>query len=308
MSSELFLLGGLENILGKGSKKSGSNYAFHCPFCNHKKKKLEINLETDEAGKNFWECWVCKTRGQTINSLLRQLKVSPEQAHPILAYVKKGEKQYYKVEPTLALPEEFKPLSLASSTSVIANKIKKYLYKRGLTDYDFYRYNIGYCTQGEYSGRVIIPSYDENNQLNFFTSRTFEDAYHKYKNPQASRDIIFFENTINWDLPVILVEGPFDAIAVRRNGIPILGQSPSKNLLRRIVSNKVQEVYVALDKDALKQAISICEQLLSMGKRVYLVDMEDKDPSDMGFEKFTQKIKQAPELTTSGLIKYKLAV
>lgn len=308
MSSELFLLSGLENILGKGTKKSGSNYAFHCPFCNHKKKKLEVNLETDEKGENRFACWVCRTRGQTINSLLRQLKVPSEQAHPILAYVKKGEKQYYKVEPTLTLPEEFKPLATASSTSVIANKIRRYLFKRGLTEYDLYRHNIGYCTEGEYTGRVIIPSYDDNNQLNFFTSRTFEDAYHKYKNPQASRDIIFFENTINWDLPLILVEGPFDAIAVRRNGIPLLGQSPSKNLLRRIVLNKVQEVYVALDKDALKQAISICEQLLCMGKRAYLVDMEDKDPSDMGFERFTQKIKQAPELTTSGLIKYKLAI
>jgi DNA primase len=306
MNSELFLLGGLENILGKGTKKARNNYAFHCPFCNHKKKKLEINLETDESGKNFWECWVCKTRGQTVNSLLRQLKVPAEQAHPILAYVKKGEKQIYKVEKSLSLPEEFQPLYTASKTSVTANKARKYLYRRGLTDIDFCRYNIGFCTTGEYEGRIIIPSYDNNNQLNYFTSRTVDGAYHKYKNPEASRDIIFFENMINWDRPIVIVEGPFDALAVRRNAIPILGQSMSKALIRRILLNDLQDIYVALDKDAKKQAISICEEVLSLGKRAYMVDMEDKDPSEMGFEKFTQKVNTTPELTTAGLIKYKL--
>jgi DNA primase len=306
MSANLFLLGALENILGKGSKKSGSNYAFYCPFCNHKKKKLEINLETDDKGENRFACWVCKTRGQTVNSLLRQLKVPPEQAHPVLAYVKKGERQVYKVEKSLSLPEEFQPLHTASKTSVLANKARRYLYKRGLSEIDFCRYNIGFCTTGEYAGRIVIPSYDNNNQLNYFTSRTLEGAYHKYKNPEASRDIIFFENMINWDRPIVLVEGPFDALAVRRNAVPILGQSMSKALIRRILLNDLQDIYVALDKDAKKQALSICEEVLSLGKRAYMVDMEDKDPSEMGFEKFTQILSTTPELTTAGLIKYKL--
>ena len=74
------------------------------------------------------------------------------------------------------------------------------------------------------------------------------------------------------------------------------------------MSERVKEVYVALDKDALKDAVSICQKLLSMGKKVFMVDMEDKDPSEMGFEKITQKINQARELTTSDLIKYKLAI
>ena len=37
-----FLLASLENILGKGQKRARENYAFHCPFCNHRKPKLEI--------------------------------------------------------------------------------------------------------------------------------------------------------------------------------------------------------------------------------------------------------------------------
>lgn len=302
------LLSGLETILGKSHKKARDNYAFHCPFCNHYKPKLEVQMTTSEKGENPFECWVCHVRGRTIKSLLRQLKVPYDQAHPILSLIRKGESAGYKIEESLELPKEFKPLAQSSLQSVVANKIKKYLLLRGVSEYDIKKYNIGYCMSGEYSGRIIIPSYNALNKLNFFVSRTYEDSYSKYKNPSTSRDIIFFENLINWNLPVVIVEGVFDAFAVKRNAIPILGQTVSSELLKKLSQNNVKDIYVALDKDALKQAIRICQQCLAMGKRVFMVDMEDKDPSEMGFEKITQKINLARELTTSDLIKYKLAV
>jgi hypothetical protein len=302
------LLNSLETVLGRSHKRARDNHAFHCPFCNHHKPKLEVQMVTSEKGENPWECWVCHTRGRTIKSLLRQLRIPPEQANGIVSLVRKGDRADYQFEQILELPKEFKPLAQASSQSIIGNKVKKYLYARGLTDYDFLKYNIGYCTSGEYSGRIIIPSYDSNNKLNFFITRTYENAYSKYKNPSTSRDLIIFENMINWSQPVVIVEGVFDAMAVKRNAIPILGKTMSKNLIKSILSERVKEVYVALDKDALKDAVSICQKLLSMGKKVFMVDMEDKDPSEMGFEKITQKINQARELTTSDLIKYKLAI
>jgi len=206
------------------------------------------------------------------------------------------------------LPEEFQPLFSASNESIIANKIRRYLHKRGITELDILKYNIGYCLSGDYEGRIIVPSYDENNQLNYFVGRSFENSYYKYKNPSASKDIIAFENFINWNLPIVLVEGVFDAIAAKRNAIPILGKSLSNSLLKKIVSNNVKQVYIALDSDALKEAITFCEQFLSMGKSVYLVGMDDKDPSEMGFEEFSQRMKYAPEMNMSLLMKYKLGL
>ena len=50
-----FLLGSIENILGKSHKKARDNHAFHCPFCNHHKPKLEINFHTNEKGENPWD-------------------------------------------------------------------------------------------------------------------------------------------------------------------------------------------------------------------------------------------------------------
>lgn len=302
------LLNSLEGVLGKSGKRARNNYAFHCPFCNHKKPKLEVQLVTNEKGENPWECWVCKTRGKTIRSLLRQLKVPSEIARDVLAYVSKGELVRYHEDDFVKLPEEFQPLFSASNESIIANKIRRYLHKRGITELDILKYNIGYCLSGDYEGRIIIPSYDENNQLNYFVGRSFENSYYKYKNPSASKDIIAFENFINWNLPIVLVEGVFDAIAAKRNAIPILGKSLSNSLLKKIVSNNVKQVYIALDSDALKEAITFCEQFLSMGKSVYLVGMDDKDPSEMGFEEFSQRMKYAPEMNMSLLMKYKLGL
>jgi len=306
MSSQI-LLGFIENILGKSHKRARENYAFTCPKCNHHKPKLEINFHTNEKGENPFECWVCGFKGRTIRSLLKQLQVPAEQAHEILKYIGRGEERQYAPVKAVELPKEFQPIYNASTTSIIANKVRKYLYNRGFTDKDFIKYNIGYCNTGEYAGRIIVPSYNENNQLNFFVARTFEDAYHKYRNPETSKDIIGFENLINWNMPIVLVEGVFDAIAVRRNAVPILGKSLSTALIKKIVSSELEDIYIALDKDAFKKALQYTEQFLNMGKKVYLIDMQDKDPSEMGFEKFTRYVQQAEEMDLGKLLRYKLS-
>jgi len=301
-----FLLGSIENILGKSHKRARENYAFHCPFCNHHKPKLEINMHTNEEGQNPWECWVCQTKGRTIRSLLYQLKTPKDQAHNILKYVPQGQEVEYKGLSIIELPKEYQPLHNASTTSVVANLVRNYLYERGINDNDFIKYGIGYSTTGDYGGRVIIPSYSGSNQLNFFVARSYDGNYFKYKNPEASKNIIFFENLINWNAPIILCEGVFDAMAIRRNAIPLLGKSMSTSLYKKIITSPLKDVYVALDTDARDRALQIAEQLLNQGKRVFMVDLPDKDPSDMGFRTFTTFVQRAKELDLQRLMLHKL--
>ena len=80
-------------------------------------------MATTEEGKNFWECWVCQTKGQTIRSLLRQLKTPRDQAAEVLKYVPRGTTSEYKQLSIIELPKEYQPLYSASSTSVVANLV-----------------------------------------------------------------------------------------------------------------------------------------------------------------------------------------
>ena len=308
LNENILLVGALENVLGKSKRTARGNRSFHCPFCHHRKPKLEIKVTDQEDGSNPWQCWVCGTKGRTIASLLKHLHLTKTEAYEILQYVRKGEKQEEEVQKALMLPDEFEPLELAPKTSVYANRIKKYLYGRGLTDIDFIRYGIGYCMSGQYEGHIIIPSYGENNILNYFVARNINpNAYRSYTNPEAKKDdIICFENLINWNEPVILCEGVFDAMAIRRNAIPLLGQNISSALMKKLITSSCPDIYICLDRDAQVRALKHCETFLNMGKRVFFVVPPKKDSSETGFTTMTKVFQEAKDLTFSSLMEYKL--
>ena len=300
----------VNSVLGSGKPTARNNYAYHCPFCNHHKPKLEVNLTENREGKNPWHCWACDVRGTTIYSLFKQLKSSADKFTELKSLVKTSKSiRDTKVVNTIALPNEFIRLNNVSSSDIIARHALAYLKKRNISKYDILKYNIGYCKDGLYANMIIIPTYDADGRLNYFTARSFEkEPYVKYRNPSVSRDIISNEHLINWNVPIILCEGLFDAIAIKRNAIPLLGKNIQKSLMKKIVTSLVDKIYIALDKDAIKQALRFCENLMAEGKEVYLVDMQDKDPSEMGFKNFTKLIQKTPPLTYSSLMEYKLAI
>ena len=296
------------SVLGTGKQTARGNYAYHCPFCNHHKPKLEINMTENQKGENPWHCWVCDKRGKKLIQVFKQVKISPEVLLELKSIIKveTADKEFVVTE-KLNLPKEFKPLTNIQQSNITGRHALAYIKSRNISEEDILKYNIGYCESGPYKNMIIIPSYDENGILNYFTGRSFEkDPKIKYKNPSVSRDIIPFELFINWDLPFILCEGPFDAIAIKRNVIPLLGKNIQSKLMRKIVMSSVDKIYIALDKDAQKQALSFCERLMNEGKEVYLVDMQDKDPSEMGFKNFINTISETYPLTFSGLLEKKL--
>jgi hypothetical protein len=121
-----------------------------------------------------------------------------------------------------------------------------------------------------------------------------------------SKDMVPFELFINWSSPLVLCEGMFDALAIKRNAIPLLGKHIQRELMKKIVTSQVEKIYIALDKDAQKDAVKFCEQLMNEGKEVYLVDLEEKDPSEMGFEAVTNLIQNTHPLSQYDLMAKKL--
>ena len=300
----------VNSVLGSGKATARNNYAYHCPFCHHHKPKMEVNLTENKEGRNPWHCWACDVKGTTIYSLFKQLKVEVNKFTELKSLVKtsKSIKQTQVVN-SVSLPKEFISLIDNNSNEIKTRHALAYLKSRNINQHDILKYDIGYCESGLYANMIIIPTYDADGRLNYFTARSFEkDPYIKYRNPSASRDVIPNEHLINWKVPIIICEGLFDAIAIKRNAIPLLGKNIQSNLMKRIVTSVVDKIYIALDKDAVKQALRFCENLMAEGKEVYLVDMQDKDPSEMGFTNFTKLIQTTQPLTYSGLLERKLAL
>jgi DNA primase len=299
----------VDRVLGKGKATARDNRAYNCPFCNHHKPKLEVSFKQQEKGENPWNCWVCGKKGRSLLTLFNKIQASERDKQELIGFIKAngGRVSTSTKEEIISLPKEFRELTTITKKDIIGRHALRYLKDRGLSKEDILKYGIGYCETGPYAKMIIIPSYTATGILNYFIARNFDaNSPVKYKNPSASKDIVGFEMFINWNLPVILCEGVFDAIAVKRNVIPLFGKFIPKNLMKKIVSSQVEKVYIALDKDAQKQALEHCKQLLDLGKEVYLLDMEDKDPSEMGFTKFTTLIQNAIPMTYRDLLTTKI--
>lgn len=311
------LLNLLERVLGKSSKGNYGNYQFVCPFHTSNppgKKKLEINLETQS-----WNCWVCgnseKSKGKTIKSLFKKIGLNEEYFNE-LKFVLPNHKNSKNLEENyshIILPKEFIPLKIDFNNSskslenIYQNQALTYLQSRGITQQDILKYNIGICLSGKYENRVIVPSYDEHGKLNYFIARDFTNSQSNYKNPPIKNiDIIGMELYINWDLPIVLVEGIFDFLTLKRNCIPLFGKNISDALMKKIVTSKVKKIYLALDKDAQKDILKYCEELIQMGKEIYWVELDGKDISDIGFKHFLEILENVQPVTFQDLIMKKL--
>jgi len=298
----------LNDVLGPGTSMKNDEQAHYCPFCHHHKKKLQINLKTQ-----YWHCWVCDAKGRKIQRLLKRLHVDSRKLKKLyeiygddyIVYSKDTEDE--KIE--LRLPNEFKSLLKEPKGKInpIYKKSIQYAKDRKISNEDIIKYNIGYCDGGMYSGRIIIPSYDSDNRLNYFIARSvFIDEKFKYKNPPVSKNVIMFENQINWNEPITLVEGVFDAIAVKRNAIPILGKFVPRKLNDAIFSNGVKNLNILLDEDAQNQALHYTMQYTNQGIQTKNIKPTDKDASDMGFTEVNNKLKESKKTGFGDVISQKL--
>ena len=300
----------VDSVLGKGQATSKGNYAFKCPFCAHHKNKLEVSLRTTAKKENFWHCWVCDTKGKSIRTLFKQAKATPDRFQDLNLLIQPSNIEDIISNEVLALPAEYIALNGIYSDKVAQIEAKhalRFLTKRNVTKDDILKYNIGFCKEGSYVGRIIIPSYDANGILNYFVARAYKESDRKYKNPPvASKEVIGLELYINWDAPIILCEGMFDAITIKRNVIPLLGKVLHNKLMEKLVKSSVDRIYIALDNDAKKDALKHAEKLMSYGKEVYMVELEGKDANEIGFESFLNTLEHTEPLTFQSLLEKKL--
>lgn len=305
----------VDKILGSSDKHSGE-YLYFCPKCNHKKKKLSINFEKDK-----FQCWVCEYAGKSIYNLIRRFgayedikeycsysdTVSLSSVYNLFFSKDQEEK---RVVTTCSLPDEYE--FILYSKTKLADKAINYLINRGLNESDFYKWKIGICESGNYACRIIFPSFNSIGNCNFFVARGFlEDTKYTYLYSKVEKTkVIFNEINIDWDNPIYITEGLFDAMKFGKNAIPLLGKTIpvddngySKLLEKLIVYQP--KIYLCLDSDLVKgsivnRSISVANQLMSYSiSNVEIIDPSPyKDFGDIPKEKISQFISHKTNVTS----------
>ena len=286
----------LHETLGYFTDK-GNELLFTCPECGHHKRKFSVNLD-----KNAYKCWVCDYRGRNIRRIVRRFGTYTQlQAWDSITNrsdLERFAELFVDTEPgegpqKLELPQEF--------VSLCHNKIPatgmyalRYLKSRGVTDEDIVRWKVGYCFSGEYRNRIVFPSFDSDGDINYFVARSYNGDSYKYKNPKASKNIVFNHLYIDWNKDLTIVEGIFDAV-IAGNSVPILGSTlrADSELIREIVKNDTP-VFVALDPDAAEKERRIIKTLLKYDVELYKIDVSGyEDVGSMPKAVFEQRKKAA---------------
>jgi len=297
------------NILDKALKSKGQNlkkvneYMWWSPFVQHHKPKLQVNIQT---GK--WHCWVSNQGGHNLFQLLKQVgadrtlfkELSDAVGTTYYSSDKKDDKQV-----VLNLPKEAKPL-WNGGDSVQKLHALKFVMERGLDMSDIIRYNLHYCLNGLYQNRIIIPSYDSDGKLNYFVGRDFYKGGMKYKNPPVQKDIIGFDLYVDWNQPIILCEGVFDAMAIKNNSIPLFGKTILPKLARKIVEKQVSHIIISLDDDAFASSVKMIDEFLKNGIRVSFVKLKGSDPSELGYHKMVSQLSSSVNVDFKELMRMKI--
>jgi DNA primase len=297
----------LEDIFGE--YKNHNDYrcqvSFDCPVCSYEIKGLDQgdgkgNLEINYK-YGVYKCWVCAETHDTHGSIYKLIKKygNPKQLKKfLLLKPEENEDSRNRVYKTVKLPKEFvafKDASFGMKLTPTYKQAYNYIKSRNITDLMLQIYNIGYCASGVYENRIIIPSYDENKHLNYFIARSFlTKTKMKYKNPEAQKEIIIFnEHLIDWDKTIYIVEGAFDSIFIP-NAIPMLGKFMSDHLFMTLYE-KAKKIIIVLDPDAWNDAERLYHKI-NCGKlmgKVWIVKLEgNKDIADLQGKINEKDIKQ----------------
>lgn len=280
--------------------KDGLNIAIECPFCNKKNGKTKLVIRVDNP---VYHCWVCDKKGKDVAYLFSKFfRNYSEEAKSLFknkkVFIDEAESEVIE----LNLPKDFELIPLIQkgfNPDKLA--VKKYASSRGASEHKQWMLKIGASNADNFNRSLIIPSFDIDGKLNFYTCRKIDAMTNngrKYVNAEVPKsEIIFNEYLIDWNRPLTLVEGPLDLLKTNDNATCLLGSHLGENfkLFQHIVKYKT-DVYLALDYDAYWKAQDIARLLSSYDINVWIVKADkEKDVGDMSEEEFLKRLDSASE-------------
>jgi hypothetical protein len=268
------LLNRLKKLFPNGKQSSGSWYNITCPFCQEAGfgedtgKHLGLNYKL-----GYTNCWRCKKRIKLTWFLeSRGYRLNEDEL------VFESSSTINQINPEILFPENYVSLfSLIGSDSYAHTKALDYAELRlGLPL--AIKLSVGFCETGKYANRIIVPMFDSNDNIIYFIARSvFKYSKPKILNPPGQRRSILFNwNTAKNFSEIYLMEGVFGAVVAYPYGVATLGKEITEEQILLILKSKVKIINVVLDGNAIPDAYSVAERILSYTNQVRVRVLELK--------------------------------
>jgi hypothetical protein len=284
-------IGLVSSRLQKFKRVKTDLYNFRCPICGDSQKnknKTRGYLYPVKNNTNF-KCHNCGA-SLSFNNFLKELDPVLHKQYTLEKFKEGHTGRGFVVEaPKLEFkkPVFKKSLNLPKASS---NPVaKEYLEKRKLNPEKFYfadkfkewtnSQKQTFDTIGRDECRIIIPMYDEDNNLIGFQGRSLVPNSVKYITVMLQEDApkIYGLNTIDQNLPVYVVEGPFDSTFVD-NSVALCG---SDGDVRCLKGSSV--VFVYDNEPRNREIVNRISKCISRGESVVIwpSGIVEKDINDM---------------------------
>jgi predicted RNA-binding Zn-ribbon protein involved in translation (DUF1610 family) len=284
-------IGLVSSRLQKFKRVKADLYNFRCPICGdstRNKNKARGYIYAVKNNTNF-KCHNCGA-SLSFNNFLKELDLTLHKQYTLEKF-KEGHtgRNFVVEEPKFDFkkPVFKKSLDLPkASTNPIA---KEYLEKRKLDPEKFYFANKfkewtnsqkqTFDTIGRDESRIVIPMYDKDNNLIGFQGRALGSNFVKYITVMLDEEApkIYGLNEVNGELPIYVVEGPFDSTFVN-NSVALCG---SDGDVRCLEGNSI--VFVYDNEPRNREIVNRISKCISRGESVVIwpSGIIEKDINDM---------------------------
>jgi len=252
-----------------------------CPFCGEDNKHCGIHYEQG----NYFHCWVCNETGDVIKLIMEIESASFSVVKRRLEEYQDGE--YFKQRPkkqrryTRVLPEEFLPIQKNNEPLLV----RRYFERRGFALSLCQEYGLGWCDQGEYPLRLIVPVHFCGMLVSFQAVDLTGQARVKYidcpedRAEMPNKHCLYGIDDIGDQ--IILVEGVTDKWRIGRDGVALFTKNWTHKQIELLYSvAKGRRVKVLLDLDAVRDGERLSSMLKANFSDVMFIELEEGDPED----------------------------
>lgn len=280
--SKYDVVGTLKAVGIKHHIKAGMDIWMSCPHPQHEESKPSCHICGDIYSKLYgiWHCFGCKRSGTIKDIVSYHDGIYVANSPAEIAKNQRSELKKISVK-TPKLPKEFKRPTKEHKWD---KKALKYLYGRDITWEQILLHGIGYCSEGRYKNRIIIPVM-LNGEIRTWVARTVVDSYLRVTSCRGGKPGLFGSEIASPKLgPAIVCEGWASALAVERLGYANVMSLQTNGIHHEQMEFLMTFPYIIVvpdgdgGGDALKESI----ELYARNKRFFIVTLPRKyDPADM---------------------------